>query len=1082
MAPARLLLLMLVMALGLPAAAQQPVPPPSRTPSPGTTAPSDILTPRITVQAMLVGGIDMALWSPDSRHLYTASGLSREVLVWDVDTGYLIDRIALPSQAGSSNRALIIDTMRFSADGARIELRGVAAVPAKDVMAQGRLYLLDVRTRRISIGPAPAIDHLDPNDRYWTQRFDQRTVDFQIIYESGDAQTKATAKAHAALPPLPGSPDGKWRVVRAYPGIKLLDKAGQERLLADGQAVAQVNHADMSPDGGRLAFIRLDLMANDTPGENKTRIELFDMVTGQFDDAFVLDGGYDRVKWLDNDRLLVSQFGNSTDPEEADADSADLAHGNPPNMLVIDANDHRQLQSMPPRCFTVAMPRGTLIAAGLANCRTNAGTDRALVRQTKGEWRPLPEFDVPDGATIMMMAISPRGSKLLVGMRNPDGRYSALLVDPGTGAVRDTLLLGDQRPSMAVFSPGARYVWLSTFGEMIRWEPEAQVAPDAPPTRITLPSNIAIPSAMTTSGRVVNLGSYLDDDIEHARANPVETQRATRFPGVVAMGYLTDGNIQWAMSIFGTLRLWNMQSGKLLLTTNFLPNQLYVSATPEGRYDTNVGPESDLFRWVVPDAPFDSLAPQTFMRDYYEPRLFEKLISCSAQGNCDQVFKPLPSIASLNRALPQLDIASVIPVAGQPGWVDVLVRGEETRDSRTGQPSGLHAVKLLIDNREYASSGQPVRAGASLAEWRANTRVVPDAGGCLCVRFRVPLPSGRKTIDVAAYGFNADRVKSDNVGITITPPRFTPRRPRAFVLTIGIDHYREPQLELGFAVSDARLIAGQLAHIPDYEMHPASLTTSRGPDGRVQEVTADHVAMALAILAGADAGPLRAQLQAAGHDVSLLDRALPDDLVIISYSGHGFADASGHFSFVTSNASWPRNTQAPVPGTVLDTERVVQLLSRVTAGELAFIIDACHSGAAVDTPDFKPGPMGDPGLGQLAYDKNMRILAATQPGNLAMESASLGQGLLTAALADGLGPHAVEADHDGNGKLGLDEWLSYAVDRLPALAEESRVRGKPLAARGFDLVFTGDALARGQQPSLFDFDPEISPVMLRKLP
>ena len=48
------------------------------------------------------------------------------------------------------------------------------------------------------------------------------------------------------------------------------------------------------------------------------------------------------------------------------------------------------------------------------------------------------------------------------------------------------------------------------------------------------------------------------------------------------------------------------------------------------------------------------------------------------------------------------------------------------------------------------------------------------------------------------------------------------------------------------------------------------------------------------------------------------------------------------------------------------------------AADIALIIDACHSGATVDSGSFKPGPLGDAGLGQLAYDKGIRILAATQ--------------------------------------------------------------------------------------------------------
>ena len=53
-------------------------------------------------------------------------------------------------------------------------------------------------------------------------------------------------------------------------------------------------------------------------------------------------------------------------------------------------------------------------------------------------------------------------------------------------------------------------------------------------------------------------------------------------------------------------------------------------------------------------------------------------------------------------------------------------------------------------------------------------------------------------------------------------------------------------------------------------------------------------------------------------------------------------------------------------------------LRDIDAGEMMMIVDACHSAAAVQGAGFKPGPMGSRGLGQLSYDKGMRILTATQ--------------------------------------------------------------------------------------------------------
>jgi hypothetical protein len=59
-------------------------------------------------------------------------------------------------------------------------------------------------------------------------------------------------------------------------------------------------------------------------------------------------------------------------------------------------------------------------------------------------------------------------------------------------------------------------------------------------------------------------------------------------------------------------------------------------------------------------------------------------------------------------------------------------------------------------------------------------------------------------------------------------------------------------------------------------------------------------------------------------------------------------------------------------------EELSRWLRKVDAGEMALVVDACHPAASVEQPWFKPGPMGSRGLGQLAYDKRMRVLAASQ--------------------------------------------------------------------------------------------------------
>ena len=102
---------------------------------------------------------------------------------------------------------------------------------------------------------------------------------------------------------------------------------------------------------------------------------------------------------------------------------------------------------------------------------------------------------------------------------------------------------------------------------------------------------------------------------------------------------------------------------------------------------------------------------------------------------------------------------------------------------------------------------------------------------------------------------------------------------------------------------------------------------------------------------------------------------------------------------------------------------------------MVLVLDTCHSAASVGGDDFRPGPMGDAGLGQLAYDKGMRVLAATQPGDAAVEHERLRKGLLSYTLIDE-GLVQGRADwQPADGEIRLREWLSYGARHLGQLQE-----------------------------------------------
>ena len=82
-------------------------------------------------------------------------------------------------------------------------------------------------------------------------------------------------------------------------------------------------------------------------------------------------------------------------------------------------------------------------------------------------------------------------------------------------------------------------------------------------------------------------------------------------------------------------------------------------------------------------------------------------------------------------------------------------------------------------------------------------------------------------------------------------------------------------------------------------------------------------------------------------------------------------------------------------------------------------------------PGFKPGPLGSRGLGQLAYDKGMRVLAASQADDVAVETQDP-PGLLTYALSK----TASSAPRRTDSRVTLGSLLSYAAERVPTLYRE----------------------------------------------
>jgi WD domain, G-beta repeat/Caspase domain len=500
----------------------------------------------------------------------------------------------------------------------------------------------------------------------------------------------------------------------------------------------------------------------------------------------------------------------------------------------------------------------------------------------------------------------------------------------------------------------------------------------------------------------------------------------------------------------GTTRLWESSTGKELCRLISFRDGSWVVVDPEGRFDANNLEEIQGLHWIFPDEPFRPLPLEVFMREYYEPRLLQRILA-------GERFRPVRSLGDLNRVQPEVKITSIKEEADSPDWVAVTVevrsvQGKKRRGAgEVMQASGAYDLRIYRDHQlvkqdpaaagdyqAYASNNGSTNPSEELELWRRSSAVTVDATGHARRTFRVRLPhrTGMKSVQLSAYAFNRDRVKSATAQKTYAVTRpLAPMRGRAFVITVGVAKNENSHLSLVYPANDAHLLSSVLTKTLEdtrqyREVVPVALVSSDDdlPTDEPLPKKA-NLRTVLEVLAGKTVERSRLESLPAALR-RRLQPVEPEDLVVITFSGHGNTDSHGIFYLYPYDLGMEE--KIPTQRLIASGE-LAGWLRDIDAADIAMILDACRSGAATGA-DFKPGPMGDRGLGQLAYDKGMQILAAA-PGD--KDTLSIGQlhhGLLTYALAhDGLQEGLALGK---NKTFVLADWLRYGVERVPELFKQ----------------------------------------------
>ncbi len=446
----------------------------------------------------------------------------------------------------------------------------------------------------------------------------------------------------------------------------------------------------------------------------------------------------------------------------------------------------------------------------------------------------------------------------------------------------------------------------------------------------------------------------------------------------------------------GRIVIFDFRLRREVVTLVAMPDDEWLAVTPDGRFDGSPG-AFDAVKWRFSPSLYDIAPAEAFFSDFYYPGLLEDLFS-------GRMPAAVTSPATKDRRQPKVKVA--------------LDDGNFYRSTST------RTVRLRVKISEGPAGAKDLRLfrnGTLVKIWRGDLLT-----GRTSAEFETDVTVSEGDNKYTVYAFNSDNVKSREDSVWVVGEEPLRRKRVAYILAIGVNKYENREFDLSYAATDAASFADAF--------------------GKAQTASGEFDRVELTSLS--DALATKSTIAAALREIA--GKAQPEDEVAIFFAGHGLAQGDRFYLIPHDLGYTGRRNQLGAEGlktitasSISDVE-LEALLEPVSAERLFMVIDACNSGQALESEEKRRGPMNSRGLAQLAYEKGMYILTASQSYQLATESSQLGHGYLTYALIeDGL--KSSRADRSpADGKITMREWFDYAVDRVPRIFTSEQARKRQL--------------------------------------
>lgn len=436
-----------------------------------------------------------------------------------------------------------------------------------------------------------------------------------------------------------------------------------------------------------------------------------------------------------------------------------------------------------------------------------------------------------------------------------------------------------------------------------------------------------------------------------------------------------DGRFLITGSHDGTIKTWDLETGDELLTQIFIGEDDWLVKTKEGYFDASEGAKKSIF--FVRGIQIYNI--DQFFDEFYRPGLLNEVYRTRGQISQDA------NLLDRLKESPPPSVKLIIPEG-----LDTVKTGTLTISARiTNNGGGIDEVRLLNNGKGLTVDNEDVRN--VIREGRSITKMID-----------VILVPGENIILLSAYSNGRIESSPDKFKVYYTGPE---RVIDCYLVSIGINEYKNPALDLNYAKADAKAFSKIIDEKGKRLFKQIELVELY--DG---QATRENILQALDKLA---------------------ETVRPEDVFLFYYAGHGSMVENKFYFIPTENVSLYQldklTEESLYAGLIQEKFKNIQALKQIV------IMDACQSGGSTELLAQR-GAMEEKALAQLSRSSGVHVLAAAGSEQFATELGNLGHGLFTYVILEALNGSADGAPKDGN--VTIYELKAYLNDQVPELSKK----------------------------------------------